>query len=154
MQNGLFDICDNPDFLYPMKADIYYAVIKQNTYGQPQSTWIFDRTITCSATPVGGAGKEELRPEVFLQNDGKLIARTKTDPRVSSHENNYAMTNILVTNIRNAQDNIIYKETAGPRSGRATIYEFGTVEPFTGPFGDIEYYKILWRRTESQAVGD
>jgi hypothetical protein len=137
-----------------MKADLYFATIKQSEYGQPKKTWVYDRTIICNATPLGGASKEEIKPEVFLQNNGQLIARTKSDPRVSSQESNNAMTNIVVTNIRNANDVAIYKETSGPRSGRATIYEFATVEPFVGPFGDIQYYKILWRRAENQSVGD
>jgi hypothetical protein len=146
--------CEVTDFMYPMKADLYYATMKQSEYGQPKKTWIFDRSIVCNATPLGGASKEEIKPEVFLQNNGQLIARTKTDPRTSSQESNSAITNILVTNIRNASDVVIYRETAGPRSGRATIYEFATVEPFVGPFGDIQYYKILWRRAENQSVGD
>jgi hypothetical protein len=148
------DTCEVTDFMYPMKADLYFATIKQSEYGQPKKTWVYDRTIICNATPLGGASKEEIKPDVFLQNNGQLIARTKSDPRVSSQESNNAMTNIVVTNIRNANDVMIYKETAGPRSGRATIYEFATVEPFVGPFGDIQYYKILWRRAENQSVGD
>lgn len=148
------DKCEVTDFMYPMKADLYFATIKQSEYGQPKKTWVYDRTIICNATPLGGASKEEIKPDVFLQNNGQLIARTKSDPRVSSQESNNAMTNIVVTNIRNANDVMIYKETAGPRSGRATIYEFATVEPFVGPFGDIQYYKILWRRAENQSVGD
>lgn len=146
--------CEATDFIYPMKADIYYAIIKQNTYGQPQKDWVFDRTIVCNATPVGGASKEDIKPEVFLQNEGKLIARSKKDIRVSSNDDKNAMTNVLVTNIRNANDEQIYLETAGPRSGRSTIYEVATVEPFTGPFGSIEYYKLLWRRAENQSAGD
>ena len=148
------DSCEVTDFMYPMKADLYYATLKQSEYGQPKKTWIFDRSIVCNATPLGGASKEEIKPDVFLQNNGQLIARTKVDPRTSSQESNSAITNILVTNIRNANDDVIYRETAGPRSGRATIYEFATVEPFVGPFGDIQYYKILWRRAENQSVGD
>ena len=148
------DTCEVTDFMYPMKADIYYAQIKQNEYGQAQKSWIYDRSIICNATPIGGASKEEIKPEIFLQNNGQLIARTKSDPRVSSQSSDSAMTNILVTNIRNANDTIIYRETSGPRSGRATIYEFATVEPFVSPLGDIEYYKILWRRAENQSVGD
>jgi len=49
---------------------------------------------------------------------------------------------------------LIYKETAGPRAGKGTIYEIGTLEPFIGPFGDIEYYRMLWRRSENQDVND
>jgi hypothetical protein len=146
--------CETTDFIYPMKADIYYPIITQNSYGQPNKEWVFDRTILCNATTVGGAGDVELKPDTFLQYDGKLISRSKSDIRISSNQSENAITNILVTNIRSSSDLVIYKETAGPRTGRGTIYEVGTLEPFVGPFGDIEYYKMLWRRTENQTVGD
>jgi hypothetical protein len=146
--------CEVTDFIYPMKADIYYPIITQNNYGQANKEWVFDRTIICNASTVGGAGDVELKPEVFLQYDGKLIARSKSDIRTSSNNTENAITNILITNIRSATDLVIYKETAGPRTGRGTIYEVGTLEPFVGPFGDIEYFKMLWRRTENQTVGD
>ena len=145
--------CD-VDFLYPMKADIYYPIITQNQYGQPNKNWVFDRTVTCNATPVGGAGTEEIKPEVFLQYKDKLVARTKSDLRISANEQLNAETNILITNIRSSNDLLIYKETAGPRAGKGTIYEVGTLEPFIGPFNDIEYYKMLWRRSENQDVQD
>jgi len=146
--------CDATDFIYPMKADIYYPIITQNSYGQANKEWVFDRTIICNATTIGGAGDVELKPDVFLQYDGKLIARSKSDIRTSSNNTENAISNILITNIRSASDITIYRETAGPRSGRGTIYEVGTLEPFVGPFGEIEYYKMLWRRTENQTVGD
>lgn len=146
--------CEATDFIYPMKADIYYPIITQNSYGQANKEWVFDRTIICNATSLGGAGDVELKPDVFLQYDGKLVARSKSDIRVSSNMTDNAISNILVTNIRSASGVTLYRETAGPRSGRGTIYEVGTVEPFIGPFGEIEYYKMLWRRTENQTVGD
>ena len=146
--------CEATDFIYPMKADVYYPIITQNSYGQANKEWVFDRTIVCNATSLGGAGDVELKPDVFLQYDGKLVARSKSDIRVSSNMTDNAISNILVTNIRSASDVTLYRETAGPRSGRGTIYEVGTVEPFIGPFGEIEYYKMLWRRTENQTVGD
>ena len=146
--------CEATDFIYPMKADIYYPIITQNNYGQANKEWVFDRTIICNATTIGGAGDVELKPDVFLQYDGKLIAISKSDIRTSSNNADNAITNVLVTNIRSATDLVIYKETAGPRTGRGTIYEIGTFEPFIGPFGEIEYYKMLWRRTENQTVGD
>jgi hypothetical protein len=146
--------CEATDFIYPMKADIYYPIITQNNYGQANKEWVFDRTIICNATTIGGAGDVELKPDVFLRYDGKLIARSKSDIRTSSNNAENAITNILVTNIRSARNIVFYKETAGPRTGRGTIYEIGTFEPFIGPFGEIEYYKMLWRRTENQTVGE
>ncbi len=137
-----------------MKGDIYYPLITQTDYGQATKKWVLDRVIILNATPVGGAGQEDIKPEIFLQYDNKLIGRIKEDPRMSSTDGSNAITNILIANIRNAQDDLIYKETAGVRAGRGTIYELGTVEPMTGPFGSIEYYKLLLRRAENQTVGD
>ncbi len=52
--------CTTTDFLYPMKADLYYPVITQTQYGQASRTWFYDRTIICNATSVGGAGTEQI----------------------------------------------------------------------------------------------
>lgn len=146
--------CPETDFMFPMKADVYYPITTQNDYGQANKEWVYDRTIILNATSVGGASDEDIKPEVFLQYDKKLVARCKEDIRTSSNSENNSISNILVVNIRNSSDTIIYSETSGPRNGRGTIYEVATLEPFVGPFGNIEYYKILLRRTENQAVGD
>jgi hypothetical protein len=140
--------------MYPMLADVYYPIITQGPFGEIKKEWVFDRTISCNATPVGGAGSEQIKPEMFLQYENKLIVRSKADLRITSTSSQEATTNILITNVRLSHNELLYKETAGPRSGKGTIFEVGTLEPFTGPFNNIEYYKMLWRRTESQAVGD
>ena len=147
-------VCETTDFMYPMLADIYYPIITQGDYGQPKKDWVFDKTIACNATSVGGAGEENIKPETFLQYENKLIARTKSDPRISSQKDTNAITNILITNIRLASNEVVYKETAGVRAGKATIFEVATVEPYVSPFNTVEYYKMLWRRAENQTVGD
>jgi hypothetical protein len=138
--------------MYPMLADIYYPIINQGTYGEIKKEWVFDRTIACNANGVGGAGQEDIKPEVFVQYENKLVARTRTDLRISSRESKQSSTNILITNIRSPFGELLYKETSGPRSGRGTVYEVATIEPFIGPFGNVEYYKMVWRKTENQAV--
>lgn len=144
--------CEAPDFLYPLYADIYYPIITQGEYNEIKKSWAFDRTIVCNATSIGGAGTEDIKPAEFLQYENKLIARTKTDLRFSSNKSNQAITNILITNIRTADGNVVYLETSGVRSGKGTIYEIATIEPFIGPFNNVEYYKMLWRKAENQAV--
>lgn len=146
--------CETPDFTFPLYADIYYPIITQGAYNEVKKEWVFDRTIVCNATPVGGAGQEDIKPAEFLQYENKLVARSRTDLRITSTENKQAITNILITNIRNMGGDLIYKETAGTRKNRGTIYEVATLEPFLGPFSTIEYYKMLWRRSENQSVGD
>lgn len=144
--------CETPDFLYPLYADIYYPIITQGEYNEIKKSWAFDRTIVCNATSIGGAGTEDIKPAEFLQYENKLIARTKSDLRFSSNKANQAITNILITNIRTSDGQIVYLETSGVRSGKGTIYEIATIEPFIGPFNNIEYYKMLWRKAENQAV--
>ena len=113
-----------------------YAKVIQNKDGikslaneQKKYNEELDRTITLNATSIGGAGTEQIKPEAFLQHENKLVARTRLDPRTSSNNTDNAINNILVTNIRNSGDEVIYRETAGPRSGRGTIYEVATVDP-------------------------
>jgi hypothetical protein len=146
--------CETTDFLYPMLADVYYPIIEQGTYGEVKKEWVLDRTLVCNATSVGGAGKEDIKPDMFLQYENKLVARFKTDLRLTSSNSKEATTNIVITNIRFPNGELVYKESAGPRAGKGTIYEIGTLEPYVGPFRNIEYYKVLLRRTENQAVGD
>jgi hypothetical protein len=147
-------LCEDTDFMFPMKADVYYPIITQGEYGNPKKDWVFDKTIACNIEPFGGDGTENVKPESFLQLQNKLSGRTRNDPRVSSQQDTNAITNILITNIRHSDDHLIYKETAGVRAGRSTIYELATVEPHAGPFRSTEYYKIILRRAENQTVGD
>lgn len=145
--------CEEPDAIYPMKADIFFPVIEQGQYGQPSKKWVYDRTVVCNVTTFGRSAKEDINPASFLQLENQLIARVKKDPRLSSTGSSNAITNILVTNVRDRADNVIYLETAGTRTGKGTIFEIATVQPFFGAFGEIEYYRIVLRRAENQTVG-
>lgn len=146
--------CDSTDFIYPMLADIYYPISSQNSYGQVKKEWVLDRTIAVNAEPLTRKAIQDMQPAVFLQLEGKLVARTKKDPRKSSNDANNAITNILISNVRFPNGELIYKETAGPRNNKGTIYEIATIEPFVGGLQTIEYYQMLWRKAENQSVGD
>jgi hypothetical protein len=143
-------ICETPDFAFPMLADVYYPIVEQGAYGDVKKNWVLDKTIACQFNTAGTANKEELRPEVKLIQDSSLIGRVKSDIRFSSEEQKNALTNIVVTNIRDKNGNLIYLEVSGPRAGQPTIFELATFDPFMGPFGNVEYYKILLRRSENQ----
>lgn len=147
-------ICDDVDFAYPLLADIYYPRITQGLYNEVKKEWIFDKTIPCYAVSYNGTNRQEIGKDAYIQYDQQLIARSRTDIRISSNEGSNAATNILITNIRGSDGNIIYRETSGSRSGKGTIYEVATIEPFVGPFGSVEYYNMVWRRTENQDVDD
>jgi hypothetical protein len=154
MYGSSSNLCETTDFMYPMLADVYYAIIKQGEYGKAVKEWIFDRTVVCNIESISRRTKEEMTPAVFLQYEGKLVGRSRSDIRISSNNQNNSITNILLTNIRLPGDNIVYRETAGPRSGRGTIYEIASFEPFVGGLQSIEYYNLMLRRSENQTVGE
>jgi hypothetical protein len=145
-------ICETPDFMFPMKADIFYPTISQNAYGSVEKEWIHDRTIASNFATAGADWAQEVKPNRAIVESSVLLGRAKTDIRLSARASKNAITNIIITNIRDKNDNEIYMETSGPRTGKSTIFEVATVEPFVGPFGSTEYYKIVIRRSENQAA--
>lgn len=145
--------CDEtPDFVYPMLASIYYPIVEQGSYGNVKKQWIIDRVIAVNVNSQGSAMSEDVKPNVNITQDFVLVGRTKKDIRVSSKKAQTSITNVIVSNICDKNGNSIYNETAGPRSGKSTIFEIAGQEPFMGPFGNVEYYKIMLRRSENQAV--
>ena len=143
--------CEPTDFMYPMLADIYYPIVDQGAYGNVKKQWILDRSIACNFAPTGQAASEEVKPNVNITKENILLGRTKTDIRVSGANNRTSITNVVITNIRTNQQEDIYLETSGPRNGKSTIYEIASNEAIVGPFGNIEYYKVVLRRSENQA---
>lgn len=146
------DNCETTDLYFPLLADVYYPIITQGGYGEVKKDWVFDKTIAISATPYSRKGMGEITPQIFLQYKDTLVARTKKDVRVTSRNKNEALTNILLTNIRNAGNEIIYQETAGPRNGNGTIYEIASYDAHLAPYGEVDYYSLTIRRSENQAV--
>jgi hypothetical protein len=143
---------DKTDFIFPMEADIYYPIVEQGALGNVKKTWVLDRTIACSLTAAGTANREEVKPNVNITQDGVLLGRIREDIRFSSRDSANAITNVIITNIRDKNCNPLHIETSGPRVGKSTIYELATNEPFAGPFGNVEYFKVVIRRSENQAV--
>jgi hypothetical protein len=134
-----------------MIADVYYPVVSQGAYGDIQKTWTLDRTVVGNFSTAGSEIKEELVINVDISKDALLIARVKQDLRYSDADGDYGVTNILVTNIRDRNDIVLYKETDGVRRGQPTLYEIATHQPFFNPFGRIEHYRIILRRSENQS---
>jgi hypothetical protein len=144
--------CENTSIIFPMLADIYYPIVDQGPYGNVQKNWIHDRTIACNFNSAGSAFKEDVRPNANITQDSIMIGRVRTDVRFSKTDSQNSITNVIVTNIKDKNLNEIYLETAGPRAGKSTLFEVATIEPFMGPFGSVEYYKVVVRRSENQAA--
>jgi hypothetical protein len=144
------DSCEDTDFMYPMKADVYYPIVEQGAYGNVQKTWVFNRTIICNFSK-DGTVDEEVKPNVNITLKKVLMGRTKRDIRFSQENNADAITNVVITNIRTKTDVPLYIETSGVRAGKSTIYEIESQSPIIGPFGDPDYYALAIRRSENQA---
>jgi hypothetical protein len=142
--------CEDTDFMYPMKADIYYPIVEQGAYGNVQKTWVFNKTVVCNFSK-DGTVDEEVKPNVNITLKKVLMGRTKRDIRFSQEDNIEAITNVVITNIRTKTDVPLYIETSGVRAGKSTIYEIESQSPIIGPFGDPDYYALAIRRSENQA---
>lgn len=145
--------CEPKDFAFPMTADIFYPIVEQGAYGDIQRQWMLDRAVACSLNPESVTYEEDLKQtRAFITQDVIIVGRVKEDIRISSGKDQNAITNILITNITDRNCNEIYVETAGVRKGKSTLFEIATNDPFVGPFGNIEHYKLVLRRSENQAV--
>jgi hypothetical protein len=145
-------ICETTDFAYPLLADIYYPIVETGAYGNLKKQWVLDKTVACFFNVGGSKFKEDVGTEANIIIDTALIGRLRNNPAISSTDTLYSTTNIIVTNIRGNDGILIHSETSGPRSGNATLFEIATLVPIVGPFGKTEYYKVILRRSENQAV--
>ncbi len=142
--------CEDTDFMYPMKADVYYPIVEQGAYGNVTKTWIFNKTVVCNFSK-DGTVEEEVKPNINITLKKVLTGRTKKDIRISQENNADAITNVVITNIRTRADVPLYIETSGIRAGKSTIYEIESQSPIIGPFGDPDYYALAIRRSENQS---
>jgi hypothetical protein len=143
-------ICESTSFLYPLLADIFYPIVEQSSLGTVKRQWVLDKSVACSFSTPGGAMMEDVKPNINITQDLILSGRIRSDARISSTGARNSITNILITNIRDANGTPVYLETSGPRAGKSTLFEIAANEPLVNPFGVIEYYKLVLRRSENQ----
>lgn len=143
------------DHLFSMKMDVYYSTESQDRFGKEVKEWSLDRTVIGYAEILGAVDKDGLKNNQFFEYEGKLIGRSKEDIRTSMQGINYPITSILITNIVDSNTGIqFYTESSGDRSGESTVYEIMAVEPYVNPWNEIEYYKILFNRSDRQIIND
>jgi hypothetical protein len=145
--------CDTNDYMYPLLADVYYPIVQQGPYGDLNKNWVLDKTVACGFAPAGRKSKPIVQAGVELLLDNLLVGRTRCDIRTSTNGTVDAITNVLITNIRDMNGNAIYYETSGIRKGKNTLFEVAGNDPIVGPFGGkVEYWRVLLRRSDNQGV--
>lgn len=145
-------VCEHTDFIFPMQADLYYPIVEQDAFGEVKKQWVLDRTIACNFSAAGNAGKEEVTPNANISIQKVLIGRSRTDIKTSSVNEPYDINNVIITNLKDMNCNPIYIESSGVRKNKSTIFEVATHEPVLGPFGNVEFYSLVIRRSENQGV--
>jgi hypothetical protein len=134
-----------------MNLDIYYSTESQDDFGIENKSWRLDQTLLGYAENLGAVEKDSLKNNMFFEYENKLIGRTIKDPRVSLEGIYYPITNILITNIQDVKNKTIFYIES---DGRPTVYELTAVEPYVNPWNEIEYYKILFNRSDRQDLSN
>lgn len=138
------------NLFYPMTADIYYATQTQNDFGEITSTWSKDRTVNCSAIKQNPNSRTPtfVSPTTSLEYDIVINFRTNEDVQVSSENEDYKVTNILITNIQDASGTVIWKEDRD----NPTVFEIRAIEPMMDISSNIMGYRIHCVRRETQVL--
>ena len=144
--------CDKVDFIYPMLADVFYPGIDQSPYGDVRKSWMLDKVVAGNFVYAGSKNKQEVVVNPAIIQDQLIVARVRSDIRISENKANNSITNILITNIRDRFDVPLYVETAGVRAGKSTLFEVASCDPQVGPFGSVEFYQLVLRRSENQGT--
>lgn len=141
--------------LYPMTADVYYAVESQSEYGNMTRTWQFDRTVKCSAiSAVTGDLDSELKvKDKMLLFDSSIYFRTNEDIRRKSNGKYFPINAVAITNIKDAAGEPAWINTENLKTEAGTIktkYEVKTVVPSFDMFHNIGMYRVYLTRSAMQ----
>lgn len=140
--------------LYPLKADVYYSTESQNDFGEIDRAWEFGQTVSVDLNMSTNYKDQQIQADQFFWMQDIISGKCPSDIRIDSNGGLHSLTAILVTNVRNGSDNVIYFETAGPRAGMPTIYEVAGLLPHNDPWGNNDYYKLVVKRSELQEMVD
>lgn len=139
------------NILYPMTAEIFYSENKQNDFGNMERTWIFDRVIKCSA--VSAMADKTLNSElkstsIFFQYNSDIAFRTADDIQRKKGGTYYPITEILLTNIKDAEGYAVWTE----REDSNTQYEVQSFVPSYNAFHSVEFHRGYLTRSTKQHV--
>lgn len=143
-------------FLFPMQCDVYYAIESQNKYGKIEKDWQLDGSRSCSLyAPDDNTNDNNFQydDKKFYRMETTLYGRFKQDIRIGLDGQYHPLSHVLVTNIR-GNDGVYFYETNGNYVGKPTVYEISMVQPAIGPFGKVDYFKIVANRSDTQELND
>jgi hypothetical protein len=138
------------ELFYPMSADIYYATQTQNDFGEVVRAWTLDRQVPCSAIKQNPNSRTPnfVEPNASFEYDIVINFRTNQDIQVSSSNNTYKVTDILIKNVKDGSGNVVWKEDAN----NPTVFEVRAVEPMLDVSSTIMGYRVNCVRADDQEI--
>lgn len=135
---------------YPMTADVYYSTETQNDFGEVIKEWDKDRSIKCAVRKRSPNTRmpEYIQDGKFLEYDVDIIMRTPEDILVSSDYVPYRITNILISNIKDASGVLLWKEA----TEEPTIFEIHAIEPMLNMFNNLSGFRVNLIRSDKQDI--
>ena len=144
--------CKGQNFRFNHKADVYYAEDVYNEWNEFEKVWVLGhKGALCELA----SDKFNSDTRYAIQNKLQLFdmpllvfGRFKDDIRTKDGVT-HSLTDIMVTNVRSyCEDTPIFIESAD--NNAVTDFEIGSFQPFTNPWGKIEYYKVQAIRMDDQ----
>ena len=137
------------DIVYPMTAEVFYAENKQNAFGTMERTWVYDRTVQCSA--ISAMSDKTLNSELksnnaFFQYNSDIAFRTNENLQKKKGGTYYPITEILITNIKDADSNYVWTEFDDAK----TQYEIASFVPSYDSFHTVDFYRGYLTRSQRQ----
>lgn len=138
------------DILYPMTAEVYYAENKQDALGSMKKTWVYDRTINCSAISQM-ADKTTLTNEsttykTVFEINSDVILRTGDNIQKKKNGSFFPITEILITDIKDSKGDYVWEDVLGKK----VQFEVKTFVPGYGPDHDVSFYRAYLARSSKQ----
>jgi hypothetical protein len=131
-----------------MKLDVYRQIDSQDpNTGAIKKEWIFYKTVRCHAKGVisNSATTRSSDSQIFSNKyKNEQIVQIRTMDRLTTREK--------ITNIRDSQNNVIWKELDFPTE-TSTVFEVIGSTPITDPFGKTMGFNTSVMRSENQQIG-
>jgi len=136
------------DSVLSMNLDVYrQSEIQDPETGSMLKGWNYHRTLACHAkgiisnTATSGSGNKQVFSNKYMDEQ---VIQIRTSEKLTAREK--------VTNIRDAEDNVIWQEINYPND-TPTVFEVMGTTPMTDPFGRVIAYSSSLKRSENQQIG-
>ena len=136
------------DSVLSMNLDVYrQSEIQDTETGAILKNWNYHRTLSCHAkgiisnTATSGSGNKQVFSNKYMDEQ---VIQIRTSEKLTAREK--------VTNIRDADNNVIWQEINYPND-TPTVFEIMGTTPMTDPFGRVIAYSSSLKRSENQQIG-